>query len=549
MSRWVLVAPDQLTLEVGPLARDPNAGILLVESREWLSRRPYHRQRLAWILLSMRAFALDAAERGHAVRYESVEGPIAGAVEAFARRNGPLTLMRPAERELRTELERLVAAGLVELVANEGWLTTTEDFRDAFPKRKPPFRMDVFYRHVRKRTGILIEDGKPVGGAWSHDAENRKPWPGTPKAPDPPRFVDSALRQELAEELAVRFGSHPGEPDLLAIPETGDEVDALWTWARRSCLVHFGPFEDAMSVRSRGLFHTRISPAMNLLRLLPGRVVEDATRMKLPIASQEGFIRQILGWREFVRHVHDATDGFRSLSAVQVAPRPGLGGLPESGSTAGTPPPAGIDGGACPDELAADLPLPAAFWGREWPDGARPSGLNCLDRVVDDVWAEGWSHHITRLMVLSNIATLIGVRPRELTDWFWIAYADAWDWVVEPNVLGMGTFATGETMTTKPYVSGSGYLAKMSDHCDGCAFDPAKDCPLTPLYWAFLARNEQRLARNPRMGVVLAAMRKRTADRKAKDRATFLHVREVLVRGERLRPAGREPLLRDADRL
>jgi deoxyribodipyrimidine photolyase-related protein len=145
-------------------------------------------------------------------------------------------------------------------------------------------------------------------------------------------------------------------------------------------------------------------------------------------------------------------------------------------------------------------------------------------------------------MVLSNLATLVGVRPRELTDWFWIAYADAWEWVVEPNVLGMGTFAAGETMTTKPYISGAGYLAKMSDYCAGCAFDPAKDCPLTPLYWAFLARHEKLLARNPRMGVVLAAMRKRGPERQGKDRAAFVHVREVLVRGERLGPTRADTL-------
>jgi deoxyribodipyrimidine photolyase-related protein len=542
VSGWVLVAPDQLTLDIGPLARDRNAGVLLVESEEWLSRRPYHRQRLAWILLAMRAFALEAAADGRCVRYESTDGPIVEAVERFTRGSRRVQLMQPAERELRAELAPLVERGLVEIVPHEGWLTTGEDFRASFPKAKPPYRMDTFYRTVRKRTGILVEKGKPVGGAWSFDAENRRPWPGTPAAPEPPRFPPSPLRTELAKEFDERFASHPGHLDLATIPETRDEVDALWSWARRECLEHFGPFEDAMSVRSRGLFHTRISPAMNLLRILPSRVVADTLAMRLPLASQEGFIRQILGWREFVRHVHEATDGFRTGLAVEAETvrKPGRAGLPAKVKTPAPPP--GVDGGGAPDALAADLPLPAAFWGEAWPDGARPSGLNCLDRVVADVWAEGWSHHITRLMVLSNLATLVGVRPRELTDWFWIAYADAWEWVVEPNVLGMGTFAAGETMTTKPYISGAGYLAKMSDYCAGCAFDPAKDCPLTPLYWAFLARHEKLLARNPRMGVVLAAMRKRGPERQAKDRAAFVHVREVLVRGERLGPTRADTL-------
>jgi len=538
VSRWVLVAPDQLTLEVGPLAADPNAGVLLVESDEWLARRPYHRQRLAWILLSMRAFALEAAAEGRCVRYESTREPIAAAVGRFARRNGPLLLMRPAERELRAELAPLVEAGRIELVPHAGWLTTEDDFRASLPRRGGSFRMDAFYRTVRKRTRILVEGGKPVGGAWSFDAENRLPWPGTPEAPEPPRCASDPLREELAAEIAERFPRHPGRLDLGAIAATRDEVDRLWAWARERCLPHFGPFEDAMSVRSRGLFHTRISPAMNLLRLLPKRVVDDALALDLPLPSREGFLRQILGWREFVRHVHEATDGFRSLDgrAVPVAPRPGRAGLAAAEGAGPLDPPNGIDGGACPDLLGADLPLPAAYWGDWWPDGAKPSGLACLDRVVADVWEEGWSHHITRLMVLANLATLLGVRPREITDWFWIAYADAWDWVVEPNVLGMGTFAAGETMTTKPYVSGSGYLDRMGDYCAGCAFDPKRDCPITPLYWEFLRRHEGQLARNPRMGVVLAAMRKRGPERQERDRATFLHVREVLVRGERLRP-------------
>jgi len=213
-------------------------------------------------------------------------------------------------------------------------------------------------------------------------------------------------------------------------------------------------------------------------------------------------VRQILGWREFVRHVHEATDGLRRHGTTPIER----------------------------NALAGDFDLPPAFW------PGRPSGLNCLDRVVADVWHEGYSHHITRLMVLGNLATLLGVVPEQLSHWFWIAYVDAYDWVVEPNVLAMATYGTGALMTTKPYVAGSAYLDKMSDCCEGCAFDPKTTCPITRLYWAFLARHAERLAGNQRLAMPLRSVGKRKAADRKRDAATFAHVREVLGRGERLRP-------------
>jgi deoxyribodipyrimidine photolyase-related protein len=188
------------------------------------------------------------------------------------------------------------------------------------------------------------------------------------------------------------------------------------------------------------------------------------------------------------------------------------------------------DGGARPSYLGARGALPPAFWGR-------PSGLECLDRVVAEVWREGWSHHITRLMVLANVAALLDVSPRELADWSWVAYTDAYDWVVEPNVLGMGSFGLGPLFTTNPYVAGAAYVARMSDYCGGCRFTPGRDCPLTPLYWAFLDRHADRLRDNPRMRVVLAALARRAPERRAGDRAVFERVRRALARGDGLRPA------------
>lgn len=531
--RWIFVPYDQLSSAIGPLAREApgEVGVILIEAPQKAARRPYHRQKLGLVLANQRHFAIEQAARGVAVKYVVSEGSYADALAPLAAELGPLRMMEAAERELRVELASLVEGRSIAVVPHEGWLTTRADFVAALGPT-PPWRMDTFYRRVRARTGILMDDaGRPEGGKLSFDAENRRSWPGTPAAPKPPRFTPDAITQEVGDLVTSRFARHPGTLDLTRLPATAEDAETLWRWALEECLRHFGPFEDAMSTRSSGLFHTRVSALLNIHRLLPARLVGDVAAAPLPLASREGFIRQILGWREFVRHVHVETDGFRNSGGVvvAVAPSPGDGGHArwkgESFTPAGAP-----DGGACPSALGATEPLPPAFW------GAR-SGLACLDQVVSDVWREGYGHHITRLMVLSNLATLLALDPRELTDWFWVAYADAYDWVVEPNVLGMGTFATGELMTTKPYVSGAAYIHRMSDYCGGCAFNPAKDCPVTRLYWAFLARNEGKLGRNPRTAGPVSAAKRRGDIEKREDQRVLTVVRDTLGRGEALTPA------------
>lgn len=522
---------DQLSAEIGPLSRATagELGIVLVEAPWKASLRPYHRQKLALVLANLRQFALEQAGRGVPVRHVVSPGTYADALEPLARELGPLVCMEPAERELRIDLAPLVAAGLVRCVPHEGWLTTRADFEAACGER-PPFRMDAFYRHVRRASGVLMERGKPIGGRFSFDGENRESWDGDPPAPTPPRFEPDAITREVGELVTARFAHHPGTLDLTSLPATASDARALWTWAKASCATHFGPYEDAMSTRSSGLFHTRISAVLNLHRLLPRDVVADVVALDVPLGSKEGFVRQVLGWREFVRHEHVATDGFRVLEFdVPRAHEPGDGGFarwkgepwPRTGASRGD--------FARPSFLGAQEPLPPAFWGSA-------SGLACLDHVVANVWREGWSHHITRLMVLANVATLLDVAPREVTDWFWAAYVDAFDWVVEPNVLAMGTFGAGDVMTTKPYVAGSAYVDRMSDSCATCAFEPGKDCPLTPLYWAFLARHAERLATNQRMSLPLRSLTRRNDAARAADQRVFDHVRAVLGRGGRLEP-------------
>jgi deoxyribodipyrimidine photolyase-related protein len=501
--RWVFVAYDQLNDRLAPLDQDPaELGIVVVEAPAKAARRPYHRQKLALVLTNLRHFALEQARRGVAVRHVVATAGYADALRPLTDELGPLTAIAPAERELREELRPLAAAGLLRIVPHTGWLTTPEEFR-AWAGAAPPWRLDAFYRRARQARDILTTPRGPAGGRWSHDAENRKPWRGQPPAPTPPIVTPDEITTEVCALVERHFASHPGQLDPSALPATADDARAHWRWALTACLPTFGPFEDAMSTRSSSLFHTRISALLNLHRLLPAEVVADALAADLPLASVEGFVRQILGWRELVRHVHRASDGFRAPGMV-------------------------------PGHLGAGRPLPAAYW------GAR-SGLACLDHVVGEVWRTGYSHHITRLMILGNLAVLLDLSPRELSDWFWVAYTDAYDWVVEPNVLAMATFAVGPLMTTKPYVAGAAYIDRMSDYCRGCAFDPKTTCPVTPAYWAFLARHQAVLAGNPRLGMPLAQLGRRDAATRARDAAVVAAVQDALAAGRAVTPADLPP--------
>lgn len=506
--RWIYVSYDRLTDRTGPLHADAGqCGIVMVESLQKGNRRPYHKKKLALLLSNERHFALEQAARGVKVIYVFTRGSFGdGLLEAQAKYGlAHIAVMRPAERELRLDLSRAQERGLkLEEVEDSTWLTREDEFDQFFAikQRDSPqsFLMDRFYRAMRKRSGLLMEHGKPAGGKFSYDQENRKPFRGQIPVPVRPRFPADELTAEVLQLIERQFPTHFGSLDGFDLPVTARDCRAAWRFALEHLLPHFGPWEDAMASNEPDLFHSKISALMNLSRVLPREAVDDVaaayTRGNIPLASAEGFIRQILGWREFMRHVHRVTDGYRNLQVAYEKPAKGM------------------YAGASPTALHATRPLPAAYWGVS-------CGLNCVDTVIRQVVKEGWSHHITRLMVLSNLATLCGFSPRELTDWFWIAYVDAYDWVVEPNVLGMATFADGGITATKPYVSGAAYISRMSDYCGGCQYDPKRStgpgsCPFTALYWSFLERNSDRLSSNQRLAMPYATLSKKTAaERKA----------------------------------
>ena len=338
--------------------------------------------------------------------------------------------------------------------------------------------------------------------------------------PEVPKFPPDAITQEVVETVETLYGDHPGRVTPNDLPASAADAERAWRWALDEAMPYFGPYEDAMTVQHRSLFHTRIATLLNLGRLQAGRVVHDVERAELALNSKEGFIRQVLGWREFIRHVHNATDGLTEHVNVEMSTtsRP-AGGWPGAWSAA--PPTV--------DALGDDVPLPQAYWGTA-------SGLACLDDVTRAVVEDGWTHHIPRLMVLANLGTLIGVRPRELTDWFWAMFTDAYDWVVEPNVLAMGTYATGPLMSTKPYVCGTPYLKRMGDACKDCAFSPSSTCPISDMYWAFLARHAPLFEGNFRMAMPMRTLAKRSPEKREADARVHARVVDVLGQARALTP-------------
>ena len=526
--RWIYVPYDRLHDGVGPLAESApeETVVVMMESRAKGTRRPYHRKKLTLVLSAMRHFALEQAERGCRVVYGSSPTSFAdGLLELQDKWQWKeIVVNQPAERELRIEMRDAKERGLrIRAVRDTAWLSTREDFEavfGAFEKQKNiggkrQYLMDRFYRSMRTKTGFLMQRGKPIGGKWSLDSENRRAYRGEVPVPQRPTFPPDAITNEVMELIEQRHPEHFGKLEGFNLPVTRTDAEAAWVFALENLLPNFGPWEDAMSTQHRELFHSLTSPTVNLTLLRPRDLVEQVAEAfaagLIPLASAEGFIRQLIGWREFMRHVHEATDGYRLLENKANESRNDYAGAEIS-------------------YLEANRKLPSVYWGV-------PSGMRCMDTVVADVIEDGWSHHITRLMVLSNLATLCGFSPRELTDWFWFAYVDAYDWVVEPNVLGMATFSDGGITATKPYVSGAAYINRMSDFCGKCALNPKKtlgpgSCPFTALYWSFLERNEDRLRHLQRMWMPLNTMRSRTEEQRKELRERAQHAIDQLERGE-----------------
>lgn len=518
VNSWIWLSYDQLNLELlGDLSNSSGQiGLILIESSHKGNSHPYHKQKLAFLLSNMRHFAVEAVAQGYQVQYLISEASYAEVLDEMQQMVGKIHAIDHAERTTRLEVQSLVQEGKILLHPHSGWLTSESLFTDSVGDQ-PPFRMDAFYRNVRRKTGWLMQEGKPMGGQFSHDGENRKPWRGDPTPPRAPQFTMDQIDKEVVLLVDQCFSHHPGAADLSTVPTSRQDVIKALAFASE-CMSHFGTYEDAMSSSSKGLFHTRLAPLINLHRVLPSQAIDLALNSGSSLNNVEGFVRQMI-WREYVHHIHVVTDGFRTLQVNRSSSRRDANWFEVSP----------VDSESHPNHLMQRQPLPAAYWGAK-------SGLSCLDTSVASVMDDAWTHHIPRLMVLSNIAHLLDVEPRQLTDWFHFAFIDAFDWVVEPNVLGMGTFATGSAMMTKPYVAGSAYINRMSDHCSTCEFHPKKNCPISRLYWAYLARHQQAFSGNHRLAMPMRNLSRRNAEQQHIDHQTYLRVQQALNQGETLHP-------------
>jgi len=492
----VWVWGDQLDTRLAHLRdRDPGSTrVLMVASDRKLTERPWHQQKVHLVVTAMRRFADRLTEEGFAVdlrRASSMRSGLAAHVDAFD--PAEVVAMEPASRLGTRTLEELG----VRLVDNDHFLCHWREFAD-FRAGRGRTTMEDFYRWRRRTTGWLMEGEEPVGGRWNLDVDNRVPPDATlapaaaahPPIVDVPDTLDATLDAWLPEGLVT----------------TGAAPDGTWATSRAGALARlerfttqvlprFGDHQDAMVAGAWHLNHSLLSHALNLGLLHPQEVIEAVLDVhaagRAPLNAVEGFVRQVLGWREFLWGVYRTAD----------------------------------EGYAARDALGADQPLPPAF------RGDAPTEMRCVEDTLTSVHEHAYAHHIQRLMVLANLATLAGVRPDALTDWMHGTFIDAYDWVMVPNVIGMGTFADGGEVATKPYVSGGAYVDRMSlDYCRPCRFDRNKRtgpdaCPFTTLYWDFLDRNRDVLASNHRIGRAYATLDRLSDLDEVRTRATEVRAR------------------------
>lgn len=468
---WVL--GDQLNRRIGPLAdvEPGDARILLVESEAKVASKRWHRQRLHLVLSAMEHFAAELADEGFEVDHRRAPTLAAG-VRAHCDEHDveEVRAMSPMSWDGRELLDRLG----VTVEPNTQFLCSAEKFAE-WAEGSANLRMEDFYRWRRRTTGVLMEGDEPCGGEWNFDHDNREPPPDDGRSwPEITTFEHDAIDRAVID----RFGD-----DVW-----GAEPHGLWPVTREQALTRldefietglepFGPHEDAMLDGEWKLAHSTLSSSLNLGLLHPGEVVEAAEAAyrdgNAPINSAEGFIRQVIGWREYVWGLYWLWGPeYRHENA-----------------------------------LDATRPVPPVF------TGDADTDMACVASVIRHLHDNGWTHHIERLMVLGNLALTTGVDPAAMTDWMWASFVDGAEWVMLPNVIGMALHADGGRMATKPYASGGAYINRMSDHCGRCRYNPKKRvgddaCPFTTFYWAFLARNEEALADNHRMGCQLGGMRK-----------------------------------------
>ncbi|MCB8980321.1 MAG: cryptochrome/photolyase family protein [Ardenticatenaceae bacterium] len=454
-----------------------NVRVLLVQSAARTRKQPYHRRKLVLLFSAMRHYAESLRARGYAVDYVQSATFTAG-LRQFVKAHQPERLFTMAASEWngrsfqQHQLTKIVGIP-VTLLPNTQFLVGQFD---PYPSHTPDKNviMEYFYREMRRHFDVLMNGRTPAGGDWNYDKENRQPLPNDIALPDEPRFQPDSITQAVIDEVEAA-GHGVGSLAGFDLAVTREQALAAFDDFLQHRLPDFGAYEDAMTERHQTLFHSVLSPYLNLGLLEPMELIQGVELAyaagNAPINSVEGFVRQILGWREYIYWQY-----------WQQMP-----GIMEKNS------------------WDAKRPLPTFFWDAQ-------TDLNCIHHVIERAISTGYNHHIERLMVLCNFCLLAGIEPMAVNNWFLAHYIDAYDWVMLPNVLGMGLNADGGVTATKPYIASANYIHKMGDYCGGCRFNHrqrhgADACPFNFLYWNFLLQHEETLRANPRLGPNVLGLR------------------------------------------
>ncbi|MGD1901886.1 MAG: cryptochrome/photolyase family protein [Geitlerinemataceae cyanobacterium] len=487
---WIL--GNQLAIAGGHLRDRPkDTPLALIESRNFSTARPYHRQKLVLVWSAMRHFAEDLRAAGYTDVTYAIADDFATPLRDWIADRGldTVAVMEPTDFPFRRAIEAmpLPSTNSPDGVAID-WLDNDLFFQSEakfvkWAKGRKRLRMEDFYRQSRKDFDILMtEDGEPAGDRWNFDKENRKPPKKGLNPPPSLLFEPDEITCEVMAKVEEIGGELYGQMEPFGWAVTRSQALEVLDNFLEKRLAGFGTYQDAMVTGETTMWHALLSPYLNLGLLSPHEVVEAieteyeksvGSDNEMSLASVEGVIRQILGWREYMRglYVFFGEDYAES------------------------------------NALDHHQPLPEFFW------DASKTKMNCLKQSLKQVEETGYGHHIQRLMVLANFATIAGIEPQAIEQWFHAAFIDAYDWVMQTNVLGMGIFADGGKLATKPYVASANYIHKMSDYCKGCAYDRKdrlgeKACPFNYLYWNFLDRHHDTLKSQGRMNLILAQLRK-----------------------------------------
>ena len=482
MARCCLILGDQLSDSLSSLnLLEPEDVVLMAEVWSEASYVKHHKQKIALVFSAMRHFADVLTASGRQVVYVKIDDPgntqsLDSEVQRVQERFqfDAWCVTEPGEWRLKQQFEALQEQMTVpfEIIADDRFLCSHDAFEAFLAGRKQP-RMEHFYRKIRQSTGLLMEGKEPVGGQWNFDHDNRKALDQR-QTPNPPSWPLDAITKEVVELVNTRFANHFGDlqSERLAWPVNREQALQILDHFINERLPSFGDFQDAMVRGKDTLFHSLVSTSLNLGLLSPMEIcqaAEDAYHQgHAPINAVEGFVRQIIGWREYVRGLYWAY-------------------MPEYKER---------------NTLNADWPLPAFYWDETKTD------MVCMSEAIRNTRENAYAHHIQRLMVTGNFALIAGCSIEAVCDWYLSVYADAYEWVELPNTLGMALFADGGVMASKPYCSSGKYIDRMSDYCKGCRYcvkdtETENACPFNYLYWDFLNRHRDRFRTNPRMAMIL----------------------------------------------